>query len=482
MVFSSALFLFIFLPFVIIGNLLLAPKFRNFFLLLSSLFFYAWGEGVILILMISSICLNYIFGIGIDYFLTKYNSRNTAKFILTIAVFTNVSFLIYYKYYGFILENIQWMGSFENISIADIALPIGISFYTFQSLSYCIDVYRQEVSSQKNPLNLGLYISLFPQLIAGPIVRYHDIDQQITNRAIEKDVFVDGILQFVRGLVKKMIFANTAAIIADQTFAVAAENLPTSVAWIGIICYALQIYFDFSGYSDMALGLGKMFGFKFAINFDYPYISKSIQEFWRRWHISLSTWFRDYLYIPLGGSRGKKWTIYRNLIIVFLITGIWHGASWNFVIWGLFHGAFLIFERIGGKNILNKTPFIFQHFYAIVVVLFGWVFFRSETLDYSMGYFKSMFGFSKGTNYAPLVELDKFVLTILIFGIIISTPIRYKAIKLINQFESDKFFSQNPIYFGFKKFAILMFMLLGFLICAMQIAGNSYNPFIYFRF
>ena len=319
MVFSSALFLFIFLPFVIIGNLLLAPKFRNFFLLLSSLFFYAWGEGVILILMISSICLNYIFGIGIDYFLTKYNSRNTAKFILTIAVFTNVSFLIYYKYYGFILENIQWMGSFENISIADIALPIGISFYTFQSLSYCIDVYRQEVSSQKNPLNLGLYISLFPQLIAGPIVRYHDIDQQITNRTIEKDVFVDGILQFVRGLVKKMIFANTAAIIADQTFAVAAENLPTSVAWIGIICYALQIYFDFSGYSDMALGLGKMFGFKFAINFDYPYISKSIQEFWRRWHISLSTWFRDYVYIPLGGSRGGNWMKVRNTFIIFIV-------------------------------------------------------------------------------------------------------------------------------------------------------------------
>ncbi|MDL5510258.1 MBOAT family O-acyltransferase [Arenibacter sp. M-2] len=482
MVFSSALFLFIFLPIVIIGNLLLAPKFRNFFLLLSSLFFYAWGEGVIIILMISSICLNYIFGIGIEYFLTKMNNKNAAKLILVLAVLTNISFLIYYKYYGFILENIQGLGPFDNITISEIALPIGISFYTFQSLSYCIDVYRKEVSSQKNPLNLGLYISLFPQLIAGPIVRYHDIDKQITNRTIEKDVFVDGILQFVRGLVKKMIFANTAAIIADQTFAVAAENLPTSLAWIGILCYALQIYFDFSGYSDMALGLGKMFGFKFAINFDYPYISKSIQEFWRRWHISLSTWFRDYLYIPLGGSRGKKWTIYRNLIIVFLITGIWHGASWNFVIWGLFHGTFLILERVGGKKILSKMPTFLQHFYAVVVVLFGWVFFRSETLAYAMGYFKSMLGFTNGTDYTPFAELDNFVLTILILGVIIATPIRGKVINLVKEFESGKFFQDNPIYFGFKKFTILMLMVVAFVVCAMQIASNSYNPFIYFRF
>jgi alginate O-acetyltransferase complex protein AlgI len=308
MVFSSTIFLFVFLPIVLIINFLLKKEYRNVFLLLASLFFYAWGEGLLVFLMLSSISINYISGLGISYFLEK--NINISKIVLGIAIVANLGLLFYYKYANFVIANLQELGLYLEYDNTSILLPIGISFFTFQGISYLIDVYRKEADVQKNLLHLGLYISFFPQLIAGPIVRYHDVDQQIKKREITNELFTEGIIRFVRGLAKKVIIANNAAFFADQVFSVSALEISTSSAWLGIICYAIQIYFDFSGYSDMAIGLGKMLGFTFKENFNYPYISNSIQDFWRRWHISLSTWFRDYLYIPLGGNRGSLFSTY----------------------------------------------------------------------------------------------------------------------------------------------------------------------------
>ncbi|MCJ7713136.1 MBOAT family protein, partial [Candidatus Bathyarchaeota archaeon] len=356
---------------------MLKREYRNFFLLLASLIFYAWGEGILVLLMLFSISINYIGGIAISYFLKK--NIQISKVVLGLTIAVNLALLFYYKYANFIVENLQELGVFTGYKQASIFLPIGISFFTFQGISYLVDVYREETIVQRKLFHLGLYISFFPQLIAGPIVRYHDVAQQIVQRSITVSLFTEGIIRFVRGLAKKVILANNAALIADQVFSIPASQLSISSAWLGIICYTIQIYFDFSGYSDMAIGLGKMLGFNFKENFNYPYISISIQDFWRRWHISLSTWFRDYLYIPLGGNRKGISKMYRNLVIVFFVTGLWHGASWNFIFWGLFHGSFLILEK---SKILNTKnwPIALQHLYALIVVMVGWVFFRAETM------------------------------------------------------------------------------------------------------
>lgn len=312
MVFSSTVFLF--LPFVILGNFLLKKNVRNLFLLFSSLFFYAWGEQNLVLLMIASICVNYLVG----FLIQKSANQWVSNLTLTLGITINLAVLIYFKYANFILANLGNFNINMGWDLKDVALPIGVSFFTFQNISYLIDVYREEVKAQKNLIHLGLYISLFPQLIAGPIVRYVDIQKEIIERRISKALFKEGIRRFIRGLGKKVIIANTSALIGDKIFNIAPDDISTPVAWLGIICYSLQIYFDFSGYSDMAIGLGKMLGFNFKENFNYPYIAKSIQDFWRRWHISLSTWFRDYLYIPLGGNRKGLSRTYINLIIVFL--------------------------------------------------------------------------------------------------------------------------------------------------------------------
>jgi len=471
MVFSSTVFLFLFLPFVIIVNYLLKSSLRNLFILICSLFFYAWGENILVLLMMASICVNYLFGILISISQEK-RSLLLSKSALAIGTVLNLLVLFYYKYAGFVVENLDFIGLNTELDFRDISLPIGVSFFTFQNISYLIDVYRKEVEGQKNLLHLGLYISLFPQLIAGPIVRYADIYKEIKERSITSDCFREGIKRFVRGLGKKVIIANNTALIADKVFAIAPDDISTPMAWLAIICYTLQIYFDFSGYSDMAIGLGKMLGFNFKENFNYPYIATSIQDFWRRWHISLSTWFRDYLYIPLGGNRKGRYRIYVNLIIVFFITGLWHGASWNFVIWGLFHGFFLLLER----NItfpIPKKHFFLKRIYLLMVVIIGWVFFRIEDLGEALNFLCKMFSFTNGKDSSPLMYLDFYIWIVIILGVIFSTPIR----KLISV-KMAQIFGNN---LSSKIIEPVLYVVL-FIFTIMELAQTTYNPFIYFRF
>ncbi|WP_232064510.1 MBOAT family O-acyltransferase [Rhodocytophaga rosea] len=341
-------------------------------------------------------------------------------------------------------------------------------------------MYRKEVNVQRNPFHLALYISLFPQLIAGPIIRYHDVDEQILKRDTTWEKFYDGFSRFFKGLGKKVLIANSMAMLADDIFKLPASDIPGIIAWLGIICYSLQIYFDFSGYSDMAIGLGKMFGFTFLENFNYPYISKSIQEFWRRWHISLSSWFRDYVYIPLGGSRRSQLITYRNLLTVFFLTGLWHGASWNFVVWGLFHGFFIILERIGLNSLLKKSYQPIQHLYALLVVIIGWVFFRAVDISYAVEYIQSMFGLNEGRNFSSLTYLDKYTLFMLGIGIIFSTPLRIYLSKQVSIF-TMKYFTPRLHMFLENTFSYV-FSLSMFLLSIIELAKSSYNPFIYFRF
>lgn len=425
--------------------------------------------------MLVSIAINYLAGLMID--LAKNKHQHLAKVVLGIAVTINLSMLIYFKYFNFILYNFQRGGFFDGIPNDAIILPIGISFFTFHSISYLVDIYRDDAQVQRNPFDLGLYIALFPQLIAGPILRYHDIAPQIQKRGFNSTQFLEGVLRFIRGLGKKVIIANTCALIADKTFDLPASEIPMLIAWLGIACYTIQIYFDFSGYSDMAIGLGKMFGFEFLENFNYPYISKSIQEFWRRWHISLSTWFRDYLYIPMGGNKYGNFSTYRNLLIVFFVTGLWHGASWNFIIWGLLHGFFLVVERLGFNNVLLKAPGIIRHVYTMTVVVVGWILFRSPDLDYAITYLQSMLNLTTGKNYGPIIYFNAYVMTIFFIGIIFSSPLRNSLDEFIR-----KLMGQNKMSNVLYRYLSGTLAILVLLLCFVELAQNSYNPFIYFRF
>lgn len=471
MVFSSTIFLFLFLPAVLLLNFLLKRQYRNFFLLIASLFFYAWGEGILVLLMLFSIGTNFIAGLGISYFLES--KIRISKVILGIAIAINLGLLLYYKYANFLVEIVKEMGFYLEYDHKNILLPIGISFFTFQGISYLVDVYRKETKVQNNLFHLGLYISFFPQLIAGPIVRYHDIAEEIKERKTTIKLFTEGTIRFIRGLAKKVLIANNAALIADQVFSFPSEEISTLSGWLGILCYTIQIYFDFSGYSDMAIGLGKMLGFNFKENFNYPYISKSMQEFWKRWHISLSTWFRDYLYIPLGGNRRGVKRTYLNLFIVFFITGLWHGASWSFIFWGLFHGLFLILER---SKVLNtpKWPVFFQHLYVLLVVIVGWVFFRAENIQQAFDYLLSMMGVMDGNNVTALVYVNYYSLTMIVLAIIFSMPARIYFNGLI---------TKSPNYGKLTYSGGSYLFHLGLLLFSiMELAQSSYNPFIYFRF
>lgn len=477
MVFSSVIFLFIFLPWTLVIHYFLDPKYRNAFLLIASLLFYSWGEGLLTILILNSIFINYLAGLLIEHF--KYKNLNIARLILGVFITINVFVLVYYKYFHFIIGNIQKLNVLTDIQVEAIHLPIGISFYTFHIISYLIDVYRKDAISQKNPFDLGLYIFLFPQLVAGPIIRYKDISQKIASRYITGDNFTSGVIRFIRGLAKKMIIANTLAIIADQTFGIPAQELPVSAAWLGIICYTMQIYFDFSGYSDMAIGLGKMLGFNFPENFNYPYIATSIRDFWQRWHISLSTWFRDYLYIPLGGNKEGKLKAYRNMFIVFFVTGLWHGASWNFIVWGMFHGCFLAIERAGFGKILQKFPRIIQHVYTMFIVVLAWVSFRADSLSHSFHYIKVLFGYSHSTTYTTLARLDSYTIIILVASFIFCTNIRDFTEKAVTvKLERNYSLSFNNVYIALRYSCYIIL----FVFCATELAQNNYNPFIYFRF
>ncbi len=474
MLFSSTTFLYLFLPATLFGYYVVfrwKRSLQNIFLLLASLFFYAWGEPLFVFVMIASIICNWAFGLMVGKFKTN-NKTRLAKTIIVVSCVFNLGLLFVFKYLNFTANTICSLLHKESI-IPTIVLPIGISFFTFQAMSYVIDVYRGNGQVQKNILNVGLYISFFPQLIAGPIVRYETVADQILNRKETLNDFFDGFSRFIVGLSKKVLLANSFAIIADRSFdgCATGETLSVAFSWLGAIAYSLQIFFDFSGYSDMAIGLGKMFGFHFLENFNYPYISKSITEFWRRWHISLGSWFRDYVYIPLGGSRVNKPRLVFNLFVVWLLTGIWHGANWTFIIWGLMYFVLLTFEKLLGVNKKTGRFFgIFKWIYTLFFVLIGWVIFRSDSITSALDYLKSMFGLAGNVFYDGLFTGYFMQNVILIcIGIFACTPV----LKRLKE-KTKKNIVLDIIY-------VLILVTL-FVLCVSRLVSSSYNPFIYFNF
>ena len=457
-------FIFLFMPFLLTAYYFIRPDFRNGLLLIFSIFFYAWGEPTYVIIMLLTIVINYLGAVLIDRY-TQYK-----KLILWGTIIADLSFLFYFKYFNFVMSNINAAFNMD-IKFLDVIMPIGISFYTFQAMSYLIDVYRGEVQVQKNIYKLALYISLFPQLVAGPIVKYHDVADQIDKRTISLDNISYGTKRFIIGLAKKMLLANTMGAIADKVFNQPVEQLDTLTAWIGAIAYSFQIFYDFSGYSDMAIGLGAIFGFKFLENFNYPYISKSITEFWRRWHISLSTWFKEYLYIPLGGNRISPKRTYINLFIVFLATGIWHGAEWTFIIWGLWHGFFIIIEKLTNwhkKEGCWKIS-LTQHIYTILVFTFGWVLFRAENILYAIQYLGKMLfiGETQNIKYYMGYYIDNIEIITFVVAILCSVPLFKSILHIKNKLGV---------------LAINVYLLVLFVLSVSCIASDTYNPFIYFRF
>lgn len=468
MVFSSQTFLCIFLPVVLaLYYLLPTLRIRNVLLIVVSLLFYAYGEPVYVLLMIASIIINYIFGR-----LLGTENKKKRQWILAIAVIINIGLLVVFKYLDMMVQTVNQLCGSE-FPLAGLALPIGISFFTFQALSYVIDVYRREVEPQKNLWNVMLYISFFPQLIAGPIVKYHDIQEQIDNRNTDVKEIAEGLRRFIIGLSKKVLISNTMAVTADALFAAGTGELNILSAWIAAIAYMLQIYFDFSGYSDMAIGLGHMFGFRFLENFRYPYISANIQEFWRRWHISLSTWFKEYLYIPLGGNRKGKARTCLNKMIVFFSTGLWHGANWTFVLWGLWHGVFLLFEQVCP---VKKLPKVLAHIYALLVVCVGFVMFRADTFGQGMFMIGTMFSgweFSSVQMAIVWEQLTPIFLVTLVVAVIGSAPLLPKAAEACLARENLR---KPAVYFSYMASFVLL------ILCMLSLSSGTYNPFIYFRF
>lgn len=483
MVFSSLTFLYIFLPIVLILNYIIRKEFRNTLLLIASLIFYAWGGVNYTAILIISVVLNYIIG----RLISKNINTHYARIYLIIGIIINLGFLGVFKYANFITENINFLlrstGFSFSITNPGIILPIGISFYTFQALSYIIDVYKQKAPVQKRLVNLALYISLFPQLIAGPIVRYNDIAEQLTKRLNNRANFVSGIERFVLGLAKKVLIANQFALIADTAFGIAPQNLSTFVAWGGILAYSIQIYFDFSGYSDMAIGLGRMFGFHYFENFNFPYIAKSIREFWQRWHISLTNWFRDYLYIPLGGNRKGNIKTYVNLLIVFFITGIWHGASWNFIVWGMLHGLFMLLERLGFSKFLSKLWTPLQHLYTLFIVMMAWVLFRAENFQHAWGYYKAMFVHKSMDLNNDVLDMffNNVFYFLLIIAVLSSTTIWIKIYNATYKIFSASTLQKNILNACWSGMT-LVFIIVVMVLSTISLVTNSYNPFIYFRF
>ena len=465
MVFSSLTFLFAYLPIVLAVYYITPLRWRNLVLFLVSLFFYGWGEPVYILLMILSILMNWIFGIGIEYY--KKRDRKRSKRNLVLCIILNLSLLGFFKYWDFIATNLNAIG-LSFMPVLNLSLPIGISFYTFQAMSYPIDLYRGDTEVQKSPVNFGAYVTMFPQLIAGPIVRYRDVAAQLKKRTETLDKFTNGITRFMTGLSKKVLLANSAGQVWEAVNALNPSETSVVTAWIGIACFTFQIYFDFSGYSDMAIGLGKMLGFDFLENFNYPYISKSITEFWRRWHMSLSYWFRDYVYIPLGGNRhGLKRQII-NILIVWLLTGLWHGAAWNFILWGLLYGIVLIIEKTFLLKKLEKAPNWVCHVYTMIVVMIAWALFANTDITQAFHYIGMMFGGAASfINSATLFFLrDHFVL--LTVCVIACTPF---GKNLMHTIRESRFFWMIPVL-----------TVVSFLICTAFIVDGTYNPFLYFRF
>ncbi|WP_105303233.1 MBOAT family O-acyltransferase [Anaerolactibacter massiliensis] len=464
MVFSSLTFLFAYLPIVLAVYYLVPMRWRNLVLLLVSLFFYGWGEPVYILVMIFSILMNWIFG----NFISRYrdSDRKKAKHFLVGCIVVNLALLGFFKYWDFFASNLNHLGL--SLPILRLSLPIGISFYTFQTMSYPIDLYRKQTDPQKSLVSFGAYVCMFPQLIAGPIVRYVDVAEQLDHRTLSRQSFYDGTRRFIVGLCKKVLLANNAGQVFETISHLPVCERSVLTAWLGIILYAFQIYFDFSGYSDMAIGLGKMLGFDFPENFNYPYISDSITEFWRRWHMTLSFWFRDYVYIPLGGNRHGLKRQLINIMIVWLLTGFWHGASWNFVLWGVYYGVILIMEKLFLLKWLKKSPGWVRHVYTIFVFLIGWVLFAFTDLNAIGGYLSSLF-FASGVladGRAWFYLRDNMVL--LIVSTIACTPIAKTGWNILNTEKGEVL--------------VPVLTVAGLAVCTAFIVDASYNPFLYFRF
>lgn len=472
MVFSNLEFLLAYLPVTLLVYFVVPMKWRNIWLLAVSLVFYGWGEPVYVFLMIFTIIVDYVCG----YFVDKYldTDKQKSKIIMIAAIVINLAILGFFKYYDFFITNLRLIPGLGGLSLLGLELPIGISFYTFQSLSYVIDVYRKDARVQKNLASFGAYVTLYPQLIAGPIVRYQDVDDQLREREHSVSLFASGVRTFIAGMAKKVLLADVAGKLWTASFmTIPLENRTVLGAWLGIIFYSFQIYFDFSGYSDMAIGLGKMIGFKFLENFDYPYISKSITEFWRRWHMSLGTWFREYVYIPLGGNRVSPWKRYRNIFIVWFLTGFWHGASWNFILWGLYYFVLLVIEKAFLLKLLNKLPSFVGHIYSLFFVLFGWLLFVSSDITVGSGltYFGNMFGVGTTgfTNSGITFDLVRNLVFIAIC-VIAATPLPKKLYYYL--------YEKAPVYrVVFAVGTILLTQL-----CIAYTVSSDFSPFLYFRF
>ena len=461
MLFSSLTFLLAFFPLVLVLYYVNNNRvYRNIILLISSLIFYSWGEPRTIIIMIITIIVNYVMAIMIE------EKEKYRKLLFIVTCIFNIGILFFFKYFNFFVNDVLML---KNVTL-NIILPIGISFYTFQILSYVIDVYKKEVVAQRSIINLGAYVTMFPQLIAGPIVRYQTIAKELTERKEHVDDITEGLRRFIIGLGKKIIIANQMAIIADTVYiTIPLHDLNTMFAWIGTIAFALQIYYDFSGYSDMAIGLGKMFGFHFVENFNYPYIATSITDFWRRWHISLSSWFRDYVYIPLGGSRCSKARWMLNIMIVWSLTGLWHGASYNFVLWGLYYGVLLMMEKLFFKKYLDKLRGI-NYIITMLIVLVGWVFFNSSSVDQIIYMIRNLFGFNGSFS---LILLNN-------QGILYLLPYMLIAIIGMGPWINQLFIKIRNNTIGFTIYDIYLVVIL--VVCLIFLINNSYNPFIYFRF
>lgn len=466
MVFSSTIFLCVYLPLVLLGYYICPKKGRNLFLLIASLVFYAWGEPKYVFLMIFSILVNYIFGRLMD---KHRENKKRLKLMLVLSVVIDIGLLSVFKYTDFIITNVNAIFG-ANFDLLNIALPIGISFYTFQAMSYTIDVYRNDVRVQKNLIDFGMYITMFPQLIAGPIVRYADVQDQLADRSVTTADFSEGIMRFVVGLGKKVLLANQMGAVWSEIYALGGD-VSALMAWTGAIAYTFQIYFDFSGYSDMAIGLGRMFGFKFPENFRYPYQSVSITDFWRRWHITLSTWFKEYLYIPLGGNRRGLTRQALNLLIVWSLTGFWHGAGWNFVLWGLYYFVILFIEKLFLLKALDKLPKFFRHVYALLLIIIGWVIFASDDVSVLLPFLGSMFGANGAVGGMDVYTLLTKA-ALLVICCIASTELPKKL------FLSAAGAMNEKAAFTLKSVMTIALLALSMIL----LIGDSYNPFLYFRF
>lgn len=467
MVFSTPLFLFFYLPACLLIYYLSPLKLRNLVLLLFSLLFYYWGEQIYVLIMFLSTFIDYFHGLLVERF-KKQGKDKWARMAVASSIIFNLALLLFFKYWDFVAGSFQAMG-LTFMPILNVHLPIGISFYTFQTMSYTVDVYRGDTTAQRSIVNFGTFVTLFPQLIAGPIIKYKDLSDQLDSREHTSEKFASGVHIFVAGLAKKVLIANNVGMLWDSYYALLPAQLTVAGAWLGVVAFAFQIYFDFSGYSDMAIGLGRMLGFEFMRNFDYPYISKSITEFWRRWHISLSTWFREYLYIPLGGNRCSRPRWIFNLLVVWAATGIWHGASWNFVIWGLYFFVLLVVEKFLLQGILNKLPALLQHLYALFFILVAWAIFAIDDFAHMSAYLKVMFGLGG----VPLVNPAFFYygagyLPILLIAALCATPLGVRAYERL---KPKAAMAVGPVL-----------LLAGLVLCTAYLVDASYNPFLYFRF